>query len=359
VSSITRVLVVDDETQNTEIMSEILSFHHQYEYRIAHSGEDSLAIMGEFFPDIVLLDIMMPGIDGYEVCRRVRASEKNKLAKIIMVSGLSMIGDRLKGYEAGADDYISKPFVEDELLAKIAVYSKLSRMEEVDSMKKMALNVLNHETRTPLNGIILGSELLQELPGLTDDAMQYARLVKESGIRIQEVVDRISRYCSLQDGVQLALKDDNVRDVMDEMVADCQSKFVDCTFTLKMDEEIVFLGDWILLKEALTYVIDNSAKNNKEHGVILIQVDRVDGGLSIRIEDEGNNLEPSQVDKMFEGLFIPDPLSHDRGIGLSLAISKEIIENHGGAIRYMNGAGRGGVFVIDLKRLELQTELFD
>ena len=190
----TKILIVDDEPQNVLLMNEILSFHPEYECRGAMSGLEALASLKTYFPEIILLDVMMPGgIDGYEVCKRIRNQNTHKFCKIIMISGMSMIDDRLKGYEAGADDYLTKPFVEDELIAKLQVYSKLNRMEEVDTQKTMALNILSHETRTPLNGIILGSELLRDMDGLPIKAKEYIELVRESGLKIQELVEKITR----------------------------------------------------------------------------------------------------------------------------------------------------------------------
>jgi len=125
----TRILFVDDENQNIQIMKEIISFYPKYEMEIAVSGQQALDFVEKTVPEIVLLDIMMPGIDGFEVCRKLRQNPNLNRTKIIMVSGLSMIGDRLKAYEYGADDYITKPFVEDELIAKLDVFAKLNRME--------------------------------------------------------------------------------------------------------------------------------------------------------------------------------------------------------------------------------------
>ena len=124
-----KILVVDDETPNLQIMSEMLKAHHNvYEPYFSDNGEEALEIIHQRQPDIVLLDVRMEGMDGYSVCRKIREDETSSLCKIILVSGLTLIGDRLEGYRAGADDYITKPFIEEELLAKIAVYSKLRRM---------------------------------------------------------------------------------------------------------------------------------------------------------------------------------------------------------------------------------------
>lgn len=112
----TKILIVDDEKINIKILLEILEFEDEYIIRTALSGEEGLAILTEFHPDVILLDIMMPGIDGYEVCRSIRNDQEHRSAKIIMLSGRAMQDEIDKGLEAGADKYLSKPFGMNELL---------------------------------------------------------------------------------------------------------------------------------------------------------------------------------------------------------------------------------------------------
>ncbi len=115
-----KILIVDDNATNIAILEEVLAEH--YSLKAAISGEECLAVAAEFRPDLILLDIMMPGIDGYETCRRIRANADLKNVRIILVSAQVMGSKRLKGYEVGADDYITKPFDTEELLTKIRVY---------------------------------------------------------------------------------------------------------------------------------------------------------------------------------------------------------------------------------------------
>ena len=119
-----KILAVDDKPINLAVIAELLE--SQYDLRTVSAGMDALKVAREFLPDIILLDIMMPGMDGYEVCRRLRADSTLRHTKIIIVSAKAMISERLKGYQAGADDYVIKPFNEDELLAKIRVYLRLT-----------------------------------------------------------------------------------------------------------------------------------------------------------------------------------------------------------------------------------------
>lgn len=111
-----KVLIVDDEQTNIKILLEILEFEDEYITTSVTSGEECLEILPEFQPDVILLDIMMPGMDGYEVCKRIKNDPEHAEIKIIMLSGRAMQNEINNGFSAGADQYLSKPFGMDELL---------------------------------------------------------------------------------------------------------------------------------------------------------------------------------------------------------------------------------------------------
>ena len=117
-----KILVVDDNPDNLTIMNKILN--EEYEVKTATTGEEALEIALDFQPDIILLDIMLPSIDGYEVCRRLRANPSFQETAIVMVSAKGMVSERYEGLRAGADDYIPKPFNEEELLESVAFFLK-------------------------------------------------------------------------------------------------------------------------------------------------------------------------------------------------------------------------------------------
>ena len=155
----TRILIVDDHPTNIAILEEILGEH--YTLKTATCGEEALTIALDFKPALILLDIMMPGIGGYETCRRIRAHPSLRHIKIIMVSARALVAERLQGYEAGADDYITKPFDEEELVAKVRVHMRLRSLEEVEQFTSNVLTLLRHETRTPLNGMLAPLQMLR------------------------------------------------------------------------------------------------------------------------------------------------------------------------------------------------------
>ena len=127
-----RVLIVDDNAINVDVLRRLL--RKEYELETADSGEECLAKVSTFKPELVLLDIMMPGIDGYETCRRIKSSAIGEFMQVILVSGKGSTGERVRGYEAQADDYIVKPFDHDELLSKVRVQFRL-----LDTQRQLTL----------------------------------------------------------------------------------------------------------------------------------------------------------------------------------------------------------------------------
>lgn len=341
-----RVLIVDDEPQNIQILLEILSFHPKYECCTAVSGEEALKKVHEYYPDIILLDLMMPGIDGYTVCREIRAMKTSKYSKILIISGKTLVSDKIQGYNVGADDYLTKPFVEDELIAKLEVYSKLSYMEEVDNLKTIALNILSHETRTPLNGIILGSELLREVSNLPQEAAEYAEMVYASGVRIKHLIEKINRYCQVKGGIFPQYEKIQLQTIF-EKLTEIGNRRIDVELVLDCVNSVVNT-DSDLLYEVTGYIVENAYKYNKKCGKILVMV-RVDRNLlRIHIDDQGGGIEPDLRENLFDSLFSKDVLHHQEGTGLSLAIAKEIIATLGGRITCSENEDRGARFIIEL-----------
>ena len=134
-----RILIVDDIPTNVDILRRIL--RKNYELGVAASGEECLAKLPTFKPQLVLLDIMMPGIGGYETCRRIKSSELGQFIQVILVSGKGSAAERLEGYEAQADDYIVKPFNHEELLSKVRVHVRLGNTQRQLSAAKEQLQV--------------------------------------------------------------------------------------------------------------------------------------------------------------------------------------------------------------------------
>ena len=178
-----RILIVDDCRVNVRILVELL--RDEYRLETAASGEECLAKLIGFSPELVLLDIMMPGLDGYEVCRRIKDSPLGGFTQVILVSGRASAAERLKGYDAGADDYVVKPFDHDELLAKVRTHFRLRNTLKNLWNANSQIQKFNNELET------LAAERTREVVATRDVAI-FA-LAKLADSRDPETGDHLER----------------------------------------------------------------------------------------------------------------------------------------------------------------------
>jgi len=342
-----KILIVDDDPLNLEILEEILS--ENYIVQTESSGEDAIRVLQEFNPDLLLLDIMMPGIDGYEVCRRIRSNQRYRLLKIILVSGRSLLEERLEGYNAGADDYITKPFIDEELEAKIKVFLRLKRSEEIDQIKSDLLRVFSHETRTPLNGILLSTELLRSDDSLGEDAKAYIQVIEESGRRLLEFVKKTTLLCDIKNGMivekNMHSLDAYIKLAVKSVQKDAKAKNITI---LSDDSDAQFKADWRMLVKVFTYIIENAIKFSPPGGEVRIEKNILGNSIEIRITDQGNGIESDWMDKIFNEFAVRNVMHHQKGLGLSLAISKYLVEMHNGTIHAESENATKTTFIIRL-----------
>jgi len=349
-----RMLVVDDDRTNIEVLKEI--FCNRFNLLVARSGEDAVTIAKEWIPDIILLDIMMPGIDGYETCRRMRAIEGLKYSKIILVSAKGMLEDRLKGYKVGADDYIMKPFDDEEIKAKIEVYSHLKHIEEVNRLKNDLLMLFSHETCTPLNTILGFSELLKkrkEDPQASERCMkcvEWAHMIEESGKDLLTFVKKTLFLCDLQKGYELSIEPCSMSDIITDAVADARSNSfnteVSIIFVNKISRKIYL--DSNLFCRAISYVIANAIKFSPEGATVSIFSEVKNDRCIVSISDQGEGINDEDKDRIFESFSVQDVCRHSKGQGLSLAIARRIARLHGGELSVHNNEEKGACFIFDI-----------
>ncbi|MFC1742762.1 response regulator [Candidatus Riflebacteria bacterium] len=251
-----RILIVDDEQVNIKVYSVILQ--KDYEVKGVLDGLIALEVIPEFRPDLILLDIMMPGLNGYETCKRIRKNPISKFTKILMVSGKITEADRLKGYEVGSDDYIVKPFVKDELLAKIKVYLQLKREEEFKKLKTDLLTLISHETRTPLSvasgysQIIMGME---EFP--PEKIKNLAKKIFTSCTQLSQLIDQSVRLSELKDQRELQLTTISLNYLFKAALQKYHNTDHEKEIEIReeFDSELYILGNEQLLIEAIMHIM--------------------------------------------------------------------------------------------------------
>ncbi len=344
---VSKVLIVDDEPINVKLIEEILEYEEAFTCKTAVNGDEALSILNDYHPDIILLDIMMPGMSGYDVCRRIKKDKRHKFAKVLMISGKAMVEERLEGYEAGADDYITKPFIDDELLAKLKVFSKLKKTEEIDELKTSILQLFSHETKTPLNGILLGSELILDHSSLPEKILDYAMLIKISGERIHNLVRKILLLSSLKNNQELVFKSQSVQKYLQELTEQL-NQTSKCSIHLNCPTDFNMTVDWNLFHEAFYAVVDNALKFSPEKETVEIEATCHNSGPFFRVTDHGKGLDPSSKEKIFDEFCSQHIENHSNGTALSLAIAREIMTLHQGRLNVESDIDQGASFLFTL-----------
>ncbi len=344
-----KILIVDDEPINVKLIEEILEYEQDFQYKSAVNGIEALEMLDKYHPDIIILDIMMPGMNGYEVCKKIKQDKNHRFAKVLMVSGKAMIEERLEGYEAGADDYITKPFVDDELLAKLKVFSKLKKTEEIDKLKTTILQLFSHETKTPVNGILLGSQLILDTPSISNKVAEYAKLIQLSGERLHDLVRKILLLSNLRNNRTLQTDSQSIlsflEKITDKTNTDKESK---SKLVVKCPADFSIELDWKLFNEAFMAVVENAIKYSPENATIELTAACNDKTITLKVIDQGSGINPELKENIFDEFYSQHIENHTKGTALSLAIAKEIMSLHQGHLSVESLPDEGASFIFIL-----------
>ena len=353
-----KILAVDDDAIDIVTIEKLLGEH--YELKTAANGEEALAIAADFQPDIILLDNMMPGLDGGQVCRQIRADTGLRHTKIIMVSGKSMVSERIEAYEAGADDYVTKPFNEDELLAKIRVYLRLKSVEEVDQFKTDVLTLLSHEARTPLNSLIAPAEMLMSEEQIdAEEKKLLIEMVHSAAERLHCFFENVMLLSSLKSGKwQFNQELTDLSEVVHETVCELAEKTAERNIIIeeRFDAGPMVCLDSRQIKRAISAILDNAVRFSPSGSRVDVCLVGDDESVCVSVTDRGEGINPDYLPYVFEELSDPDIDHHSQGQGLSLAIARQIVLQHNGTISAESKKGSSTTFRVRLP-LTVPSEL--
>ncbi|NJK35077.1 MAG: hybrid sensor histidine kinase/response regulator [Oscillatoriales cyanobacterium SM2_2_1] len=395
-----RILVVDDEKMIRLQLRRVME-RAGYEVIEAADGQECLQQYQAFVPDMVLMDAMMPNMDGFDACAQIQRLPEPYHAPVLMITGLEDTSSVDQAFAAGATDYITKPIhwavllkrvdrllqqtnlyrelerrvqertsqlrveVEERKKAEQKVRLMLEREQEISDMKSRLISTLSHEFRTPLSLILLTAEQME---------LKYEHLTAEvrSGKfnRIRQNIDRITQ---ILDGA-LVLNNFHVGGVevhptSIEIAGFCQELEVQWRTLLTPEHTLTIhakesgschlLCDPALLVQALTHIFRNCVRFSPKGGAIAVIVERADQDLLIHLRDQGIGIPEAEIPKIFERFYRAsnaDSVPGTPGIGLGLAIASRIIELHQGSIRAESALKDGTTVTV---RLPLTLKVSD
>jgi len=362
---------VDDTPANLQVLAGMLK-DRSYKVRPVPSGKLALLAAQRDPPDLILLDINMPEMNGYEVCEHLKADDKLKGIPVIFISVLTEQLDKVKAFALGGVDYITKPFQVEELHARVETHVKLRRLQieleetnarlaKGDRRKNEFLAMLAHELRNPLAPIRNALQIMrltasQERQRPEDEAVQSASAMMERQVGqmvrlVDDLLDvsRISRgTIELRRGrIELASA---VHHAVEAIRPQCQS--MDHALTVTLPPKPIFLNaDPTRLAQVVGNLLNNACKFTDKGGQIWLTVEREGKQAVIRVRDNGIGITTDQLPRIFE-MFVQIDTSLERsvgGLGIGLTLVKNLVEMHDGTVEvHSAGVGQGSEFVVRL-----------
>lgn len=375
------ILIVDDIPANIQLLSQVL-IENGYKVRKLISGERALKAVELQAPDLILLDIKMPRMDGYEVCRQLKASEATCAIPVIFISALDDVFDKVKGFEAGGADYIIKPFEPVEVLARVSAQLKMQRLQQqlrcanvqlatqnvqlsqeiqerqqAEANLRMLLHAVSHDLRSPLSGmsLLLQNRLADAASNIAIDRRTVEVMVQSCSRQLQLIESLTATQQFDVKSAFLAMKPLSlpalVQNIIIERLPILKQHRVKVKQLFPADLPLVN-ADAQQLWRVFGNLIDNAVKYNQSGFILTVEAKREGEMVLCTVADNGAGISPQQCARLFEPYTRGVGVSLRQGLGLGLYICRQIVEAHGGEIGVDSELGKGARFWLTLPKFK-------
>jgi signal transduction histidine kinase len=370
-----RILVVDDDEIIRKLLRRVLE-RSGFLVDEAASGEAAFEQIVAHRPDLILLDVVMGGMDGFSTCRQIKGSEAMKEVPIIFVTGRSDTGSIVEGLDAGGSDYITKPINRHEALARIRNHLKMRALmkcqrEFIDGLKKANLaknriiGIASHDLRNPIASIRGLSEFLEEAGPLNDDQREIAETIQSTANSMLHLVDELLDISVIESGEERTEREacsisKIVASSLNIYQFTASKKSIDLVLEDKGNIPERLMLDKMQVRRLVDNVLSNAVKYSPNNTAVIVTIERDGNLVKITVKDEGPGIPPEEMHKLFTdfGKTSVQPTGNETSTGLGLSICKKIVESHHGRIYAGNREdGTGAVFTIefDVSRLAVRS----
>jgi two-component system sensor histidine kinase/response regulator len=361
------ILLVDDIPENIQILGKILK-KKGYSFTVATNGEETLATLAHQnpLPDLILLDIMLPDIDGFEICKRLKTNEKTCEIPIIFLTAKTELSDKINGFDIGAVDYITKPFEAVEVIARVQTHIQLKQSKDVirkyskDLEKAIAtrdklFSIIGHDLRGPISSVSSLLKLLKEGEIEKETEEDFFRLAIQSVNGTIDLLDNLLYWAkSHQEKIDYNPEFIDIKDIIHDHIAFLQGMADEKRILLKVrigtSPFTKAFADRNMIAMVMRNLITNAIKFTPEFGEITISFANNAEKNEITITDTGIGIGKEDMDKLFriDRSIVRRGTNNEKGTGLGLLLCKEFIQKNGGDIWVESEIGKGSSFKFTL-----------
>jgi two-component system, sensor histidine kinase and response regulator len=359
------LLIVDDTPENIAVLFELLTIQG-FSVLVAEDGESALNIAVSEKPDLILLDIMMPGMDGFETCRHLKQDPLTTGIPVIFMTALADTADKLRGFELGAVDYITKPFDHEEVMARIDTHLTLLRLrrelqaqnyelQRLNREKNEILSIAAHDLKNPLSNIRGLIDLMKMQLVSPQEQGQYLDMIRTTVQRMFELIQNLLDANRIESGhVQVNLGAQYIGVFLERLLSNYRQAAADknITFHWQADEQeaVAVNADSNLLIQILDNLLSNALKYSPPNKNIYLHIQNHGHSVRCIVRDEGPGLSEDDHKKLF-GKFArlsATPTGGEHSTGLGLFIVKKLVEVMQGKIWCESTPGEGASFILEL-----------
>lgn len=350
------ILVIDDEPDNFDVIETLLD-SEDYQLHYAPSGQQAIHRLHTFQPDVILLDVMMPDLDGMKVCKSIKSDLKWQAVPIIMVTALTAKEDLAECIAAGADDFISKPVNGIELRARVQAMLRMKQhydnLQSLLNLREDMVNMIVHDLRNPLASIVLSNEILR-LPGLS--LQQQQRKLDQITLasqQMQSLIDSLLIMAKLESGkMVLNYTELDLRGLCISALADFEAIAMQKNLNLVSDLPLsggIVKADAPIFRRVLDNLLSNAIKFSPRNSQVTLKAEYLTAGAKLQVLDFGSGVPKNLRQSIFEKYEIGKRMPEVSQIGLGLAFCKMAIEAHHGTITVEDNHPQGTIFTIFLR----------
>lgn len=354
-----KILAVDDNEMIIRVMKQMFR-DGEYDVYFADGGISALKLAREIHPDMILLDVVMPDINGFEVCRTLKGEDYFKEIPIIFITAAEEIESLIEGFKAGGVDYVTKPFRKEELLLRIRTHFDLKithdklvattvTLMELNKVKDKLFSIIGHDLRSPIGSVKMVLEFMSK--GLIDPAKDETfkntvnDLIKTTD-GVFNLLDNLLSWANLGSGNMVSIAENiSLYEAVNSNVNLWKTGISnnDISILLNIDKRHIVFADLNVLKTIIRNLFSNAVKFTPKGGTITFESVLFDGYIQICISDTGKGMTKEVIEKVLDSTiyYTTQGINNEQGSGLGIKLCKDFIEKSGGKIWIESEPGKG------------------